>query len=80
VRKASEWAAILDAVERAYGVERWIILAIWGIEISYGAEKDRWDIFRSLATLAHARYRDPYFRNELPVALKILQEEVRVTR
>jgi membrane-bound lytic murein transglycosylase B len=74
-RKASEWAATLDAIERHYGVDRWIIIAIWGMETSYGAQKDRWDIFRSLATLAYTRYRDPYFRNELLVALKILQEE-----
>jgi len=75
LRKASEWAAILDAVEKKYGVDRWTILAIWGMETSYGAEKDRWDVFRSLATLAQARYRDPYFRNELLVALDILQAE-----
>jgi membrane-bound lytic murein transglycosylase B len=74
-RKASEWAATLDAIEKQYGVDRWIIVAIWGMETSYGAQKDRWDIFRSLATLAYVRYRDPYFRNELLVALKILQEE-----
>src|SRR5207253_10662991 len=36
--------------------------------------KDRWDVFRSLATLAQARYRDPYFRKELIVALRIVQE------
>jgi membrane-bound lytic murein transglycosylase B len=74
-RKASEWAAIFDAVDKTYGVDRWIILAIWGMETSYGAEKDRWDVFRSLATLAQARYRDPYFRNELLAALGILQQE-----
>jgi lytic murein transglycosylase len=72
-RKASQWAATLAAVEKKFGVDRWIILAIWGIESSYGAEKDRWDVVRSLATLAQARYRDPYFRNELLVALQILQ-------
>jgi len=31
-------------------------------------------VFRSLATLAQARFRDPYFRDELLVALKILQD------
>jgi lytic murein transglycosylase len=75
LRKASEWAATFDAVEKTYGVDRWIILAIWGIESSYGTEKDHWDVFRSLATLAEARYRDPLFRNELLVALGILQRE-----
>jgi lytic murein transglycosylase len=73
-RKASEWATTLDAIEKQYGVDRWIIVAIWGMESSYGAQKERWDIFRSLATLAYTRYRDPYFRNELLVALKILQQ------
>jgi lytic murein transglycosylase len=44
------------------------------METSYGALKDKWDGIRSLSTLAFAKYRDPYFRNELLVALKILQE------
>jgi lytic murein transglycosylase len=72
--KAAQWASALDAIEQRYGVERWIVLALWGIESSFGAAADRWDVIRSLATLAEARYRDPYFRNELLVALKILQE------
>ncbi len=74
VRKAAEWAATLDAVEKKFGVDRWIVLAIWGIESSYGGDRDRWDVIRSLATLAAARYRDPYFRDELLAALRILQE------
>ncbi len=72
--KATQWAGVLDAIETRYGVERTIVLALWGIESSFGAGVDRWDVVRSLATLAEARYRDPYFRNELLVALKILQE------
>ncbi|MBO0755986.1 MAG: lytic murein transglycosylase, partial [Bradyrhizobiaceae bacterium] len=31
-RKASEWVATFDAIERQYGVDRWIIIAIWGME------------------------------------------------
>ncbi|HEY4922434.1 MAG TPA: lytic murein transglycosylase [Xanthobacteraceae bacterium] len=72
--KAVQWAGVLDAIERQYGVERWIVLALWGIESSYGSGQDRWDVIRSLATLAQARYRDPYFRDELLIALRILQE------
>ncbi len=72
-RKAAEWAETLAAMEKEFGVDRWIIMAIWGVESSYGAEKDRWDVFRSLTTLAQARYRHPYFRNELLVSLQILQ-------
>jgi lytic murein transglycosylase len=73
-RKAAEFAATLDAIEQRYGVDRFIILAIWGIETSYGAARDRWDVIRSLATLAQARYRPPYFRDELIAALLILQQ------
>ncbi len=74
LRKEKEWTKTFDAIEKQFGVERWIILAIWGMETSYGADKDSWDVIRSLATLAHAQFRAPYFRNELLVSLKILQE------
>lgn len=72
--KAAEWSATFDAVERRFGVPREIILAIWGVETSYGRVASNWDTIRSLATLAHARFRPPYFRDELIAALKILQE------
>jgi len=73
-RKEVQWHGTFDAIEKKYKVERWVILAIWGMETSYGALKDKWDGIRSLATLAYAKYRDPLFRNELLVALKIIQE------
>ena len=74
LRKEAEWRKVLESIEKKFEVERWIILAVWGMETSYGALKDKWDVVRSLSTLAHAKYRHPYFRNELLVALKILQE------
>jgi membrane-bound lytic murein transglycosylase B len=74
LRKEAEWHQTFDAVEKKYRVERWIILAIWGMETSYGALKDKWDGIRSLATLAFAKYRDPYFRDELLIALRIIQD------
>ena len=73
-RKAKEWAKTFDAVEKKFGVERWVILALWGVETDYGAEKDHWDVFRSLATLGYVGYRHPYFRNELIVAMRIMQD------
>jgi lytic murein transglycosylase len=75
VRKETEWRSLFDAVEKRFKVERWFILAIWGMETSFGSMKDKWDPIRSLATLAHAKYRDTYFRDELLIALKILQDE-----
>ena len=72
--KAREWAKTFDAVEQKFQVERWVLLALWGMESDFGAEKDRWDVFRSLATLAYVKYRHPYFRNELLVAMRIMQD------
>ena len=71
--KGREWAKTFDAVEKKFQVERWVLLALWGMESDFGSEKDRWDVFRSLATLAYVKYRDPYFRNELFVAMLIMQ-------
>lgn len=73
-KKAAELKTLFDRVEKQFQVEREIIIAIWGIETDFGSAKDRWDVFRSLSTLAYVRYRPPYFRNELMVALKIMQD------
>jgi len=72
--KGREWAKTFDAVEKKFEVERWVLLALWGMESDFGSEKDRWDVFRSLASLAYVKYRDPYFRNELMVAMRIMQD------
>jgi membrane-bound lytic murein transglycosylase B len=74
IAKAAEWSRTLDAIERQYGVDRWIIMAIWGIETSFGKNAGGFDVIRSLATLASMGYREAYFREELLVALRILQD------
>ncbi len=63
------------AVEAKYGVDKNIIVAIWGLETGYGGFSGGKDVIRSLATLAQARYRDDFFRNELLAALEILEQE-----
>ena len=72
--KAKEWSKTFDAVEKKFAVERWVLLALWGMETDYGAARDKWDVFRSLATLGYVKYRHPYFRNELLVAMRIMQD------
>jgi membrane-bound lytic murein transglycosylase B len=69
-----QWRQTLDAVEQRYGVDRWVILAIWGIETSFGANTGGFEVIRSLATLAAIGYRSDYFREELLAALKVLQD------
>jgi peptidoglycan lytic transglycosylase B len=74
-RKSAQWAATLRAVEKKFGVEEAILVSIWGIESSFGeASGDHWDVFRSLATLAHAGFQHPFFREELFSALQMLQD------
>jgi len=72
-RKSAKWADTLRDVEQKFGVEPTILVSIWGIESSFGDAGDHWDVFRSLASLAYARFQQPYFRDELLNALKILQ-------
>lgn len=72
-RKIAQWADILRAVEKQFGVDPDVLVSIWGIESSFGQARDRWDVFRSVATLAYARFQQPLFRNELLSGLKILQ-------
>ncbi len=74
-RKSAQWADTLHAVDKRFGVDPAILVSIWGIESSFGRARDRWDVFRSLATLAQARFQHPLFRNELISALKILQQD-----
>jgi len=73
-RKAREWKPTLDAIEKQYGVDRWIILALWGIETSFGANNGGFDVIRSLATLVAINYRPDYFRDELLAAVRVLQQ------
>jgi membrane-bound lytic murein transglycosylase B len=75
MREALHWGTVLNDVEREFAVDRWTLLAIWGIETNYGTAPLRWDVIRSLATLADAGYRHPYFRNELIIALELLQAD-----
>ncbi|MCW8128128.1 lytic murein transglycosylase [Microbulbifer halophilus] len=68
----------LDRIERRFGVNPNILLAIWSVESSYGAilESDTVmrNVIRSLATLAYADPRRAKFgRQQLLAALEILQ-------
>jgi membrane-bound lytic murein transglycosylase B len=64
--------AIFDQVEKAYGVDRYIITAIWGVESNYGTLGGDRPVIRSTATLACVGRRQAYFRDEFLSALEIL--------
>jgi lytic murein transglycosylase len=61
-----------DAVEKAYGVDRYAIAAIWGIESNYSTQMGDRNVVQSTATLACVGRRQPYFREEFLSALEIL--------
>ncbi|MEM9495290.1 MAG: lytic murein transglycosylase [Pseudomonadota bacterium] len=69
----AEHRALLDRIEAAYGVDKEIIVAIWGLETSYGRIMGDYDAIQALATLAYEGRRTGYGRAQLIGALKILQ-------
>ena len=68
----ARYRATFDAVERAYGVDRYTIAAIWGVETDYGAQVGDRPVIRSTGTLACIGRRQNYFREEFLSALDIL--------
>lgn len=73
-----EHGVALERIEQATGVSRYIVVAIWGMESSYGRVLENRDIvkpvIRSLATLAYADAdRRRFGREQLMAALQILQ-------
>ncbi|MEM7068575.1 MAG: lytic murein transglycosylase [Pseudomonadota bacterium] len=68
----------LDIIEKRFGVDRHILLAIWSMETSYGAALERpkalRSVARSLATLAYLdKRRRKFARSQLIAAMKIVQ-------
>jgi lytic murein transglycosylase len=61
-----------DAAEKAYGVDRYAIAAIWGIESNYSTQMGDRSVLQSTATLACIGRRQKYFRDEFLSALEIL--------
>ncbi|MEN5082087.1 lytic murein transglycosylase [Bosea sp. TWI1241] len=70
----SAHAGVLAQLESRYGVPREIVLGVWGMETNYGSFTGDKDVIRSLATLASIRYRGDFFRDELLVALELLEK------
>ena len=68
-----EWAPWLVRAEQRFGVDRYVILGVWGLETNFGSNSGSSSVVRSLATLAYHRYRGDYFRRELVAALAILE-------
>ncbi|WP_341232701.1 lytic murein transglycosylase [uncultured Sulfitobacter sp.] len=65
--------AALAEIEAQYGVEKEVVVAIWGLESAYGTFRGRDSVIGSLASLAYDGRRQAFFEAELLEALRILQ-------
>ena len=64
---------LLDRIEATYGVDKEIVVAVWGLESSYGTFRGDFPLIESLATLSYDGRRGAFFEQQLIAALKILQ-------
>ena len=65
-------ARALAYAEQTYGVSRYMLAAIWGVESNFGSDMGGRPLVQSLSTLACFGDRAAYFRSELMATLKIL--------
>ena len=65
--------ALLDRIEAAYGVEKEVVVAVWGLESAYGAVMGDIPLIEALATLAYDTRRGSFFEDQLIAALKIVE-------
>jgi len=67
---------VLDAIEARYGVDKHVVVAIWGLESAYGAVRGDTPIIEAMATLAHDGRRGAFYEAQLLAALRILDSGV----
>ena len=70
----AEQARTLNSIEQRYQVEPSILVAVWGMESSFGRQIGDKSVIRSLTTLAYEGRRSAFWRTQLLAALHILQE------
>ena len=73
---ARKYKSELDEIETRFGVQRSIVLAIFGRETAFGAYTPEHDAIRVLATQAWTGRRKERFREEFLYALKLLEKGV----
>jgi len=66
----------LRSIEARYGVDPAILMAIWGLETSYGTVTGSTDLLGALASLGYYGRRRAMFENEFVAALKLMDQGV----
>jgi membrane-bound lytic murein transglycosylase B len=70
-----KYSTELNEIGQRYGVQPQVIVALWGMESSFGRNSGDYNIVDSLVTLAYEGRRADFFRKELFNALRILDQE-----
>jgi len=73
-RLFSENSTIFTQIVEKFQVQPRFLLALWGIETNFGRRTGKVPVIDALVTLAYDGRRSDYFRSELLVALKILDQ------
>jgi membrane-bound lytic murein transglycosylase B len=66
----------LDAIEKKWGVDRHVLLAIWGMETNFGTFMGKKNVIRSLSTLGYRGRRAKFGRQQLIAALRMMERGV----
>ena len=70
----NRWSSALASAEARYGVDRYAIAGVWGVESNFGKDLGGRPLVQSLATLScYANRRRDYFKGELFATLKIIE-------
>ncbi|WP_299947283.1 lytic murein transglycosylase [uncultured Ruegeria sp.] len=67
-------AGTLSQIEAQYGVDKEVVVAVWGLESRYGARRGDVPVISATSTLAYDGRRGAFFEKQLVAALKIIQE------
>jgi len=70
-------ADLLDKIQAKYGVDKKILLGIWGIESNFGKDMGSMSVMRSLATLMYSGNKKDYARDQLIAAFTILKRGIK---
>jgi lytic murein transglycosylase len=66
----------LRAIDARYGVDPTVLMAIWGMETSYGTVMGSTDLLQALASLGYYGRRRDFFESEFVATLKLMDQGV----
>ena len=67
---------IFIEIEKKFGVEKEILLALWGIETNFGKHVGKMDIISSLSTLSYDKRRSKFFSSQLFTLLTLIDKKI----